>query len=186
LLEIEMKFRVDDFTPIIEHLAKWHATRHAPKIEVDHYYNAPDRDFRQTDEAFRLRRINAVNLITYKGPKETGPTKTRTEIEVPLQEGDAVATDYLRVLEKLGYRATAIVRKRRTEYSFQRDGFSLHACLDDVDHVGRYVEIEVVAPPEHRDAAQKVILAVAGELGLSKPESLSYLGLVLQATGVEG
>src|SRR2546422_5727531 len=113
MLEIELKFPVADFGPIQAHLQRWGAIAQPALDEADHYYNAPDRDFGQTDEALRLRRIGAVNLITYKGRRQPGPTKTRTEIEVPLHEGDAAAADFLRILEHLGYRATAVVRKRR-------------------------------------------------------------------------
>ena len=59
--------------------------------EADHYFNAPDRDFARTDEAFRLRRIGAANFVTYKGPKRDAQRKMRTEIEVPLPDGDEAA-----------------------------------------------------------------------------------------------
>ena len=57
-------------------------------VEEDVYYNGNDRDFRQTDEALRIRTqrtlapsISTTTLITYKGPKEVGPTQSRTELE---------------------------------------------------------------------------------------------------------
>jgi adenylate cyclase class 2 len=182
MLEIEMKFPAADFGPIVARLTAWQATPLAPQDEADHYYNAPDRDFGQTDEALRLRRIGAVNLITYKGRRQPGPTKTRTEIEIPLQEGDAAATDFLRILEHLGYRATAVVRKHRRAYAFRRGEFEMQACLDDVERLGKFVEVEIVAPPEKRDAAQTVLLEVVGELGLKDSERRSYLHMVLEAS----
>ncbi len=182
MLEIEMKFPADDFAPIVAILTRWQATPLPPQDEADHYYNAPDRDFGQTDEALRLRRIGQVNLITYKGPKEAGPTKTRTEIEVPLQEGDAVAADFLRILVKLGYRATAVVHKRRLAYAFRRGEFDMQVCLDDVERLGRFVEVEIVARPEKKDAAQAVLLEAVAELGLQNVEMRSYLGMILEKT----
>jgi adenylate cyclase class 2 len=180
MLEIEMKFPTVDFAPVVDHLTRWQAKPLSPQDEADHYYNAPDRDFGQTDEALRLRRIGPVNLITYKGRRQPGPTKTRTEIEVPLQKGDAAATAFLRILEHLGYRRAAVVRKHRRPYEFQRADFTMQACLDDVEHLGRFVEIEIVAPPDKRDAAQAVLLGVVGELGLTTPESRSYLQMILE------
>ncbi len=180
MLEIEMKFPADDFAAIEALLDKWQATPLPPQDEADHYHNAPDRDFGRTDEALRLRRIGPVNLITYKGPKQPGPTKTRTEIEVPLQEGDAAAADFLRILEKLGYRPTAVVRKRRLAFSFRRGEFDMQVCLDDVERLGRFVEVEIVAPPEKKDAAQVVLLGVVGEMGLKTVEPRSYLHMVLE------
>jgi adenylate cyclase, class 2 len=186
MLEIEMKFPVGDFAAIVEHMKRWQAAPLPQQDEADHYYNAPDRDFGQTDEALRLRRIGPINLITYKGRRQPGPTKTRTEIEVPLQEGDAAAADFLRILEHLGYRATAVVRKRRLAYSFRRDEFDMQACLDDVERLGTFVEVEIVAPPEQKDAAQAVLLSVVAELGLKNSEPRSYLRMVLEATQAPG
>jgi len=183
MLEIEMKFRVSDFTETLAHLSRWQAVASPTHEEADHYYNAPDRDFGQTDEALRLRRIGAANLITYKGPKQPGPTKTRTEIEIPLAEGDIVAADAMRLFEHLGYRGNSVVRKKRTSYAFRRGDFDMHVCLDEVDRIGRFVEVEIVAPPEQRDEAQTLILAVAQELGLKTYEPRSYLRMALERDG---
>src|SRR2546423_10558721 len=93
MLEIEMKFPVADFAPVQAKLLEWQARPADVLHEADHYYNAPDRDFAQTDEALRLRRIGAANIVTYKGPKQPGPAKTRTEIEVGLEAGVEAAAN---------------------------------------------------------------------------------------------
>src|SRR5439155_141896 len=82
------KFPVAGFEAIESVLRPWGAQPVAAHVETDHYYNAPDRDFGRTDEALRLRRIADENCLTYKGPRHPGPTKTRTEIELPLKTGD--------------------------------------------------------------------------------------------------
>src|SRR5947199_9193897 len=87
MLEIEIKFPVSDFDSIEERMREWGVHAATPLDEADHYFNAPDRDFARTDEAFRLRRVGGENRITYKGPKQGGPAKTRTEIELPLGPG---------------------------------------------------------------------------------------------------
>ncbi len=180
MLEIEMKFRVADHASIRAALSQLGVHPVEAHVEADHYHNAPDRDFRQTDEAFRLRRIGPRNLLTYKGPKLPGPAKTRTEIEIPLHDGDMVAEQTLRMLQMLKYRPTAVVRKHRTAFALHRAGFDLHVCLDDVDRIGQFVEVEIVAPPERRDTAQTVLLAVVAELRLKDHEPRSYLRMVLE------
>lgn len=179
MLEIEMKFAVADFGPVQKMLETWQARPATPIDEADHYFNAPDRDFARTDEALRLRRIGERNLITYKGPKQPGPAKTRTEIEVPLEPGNAAADGFCELVQKLGYRPTAVVRKRRASWQFQRDDFDLQACLDQVQEVGRFVEIEIVAPAERRAAAEHLLQRVAAELGLRQSERRSYLEMLL-------
>jgi adenylate cyclase class 2 len=182
MLEIEMKFPVADFARIREHLLAWQARPEDAVDEADHYYNAPDRDFAKTDEAFRLRRIGSDNRITYKGPKQAGVAKTRTEIEVALEPGAAAAETFCRLLTQLGYRAVAIVRKKRLCYSFERGGLALQACLDEVDQLGQFVEIEIMAPEAKKSQAQEVLAQTAADLGLRNIERRSYLEMFLLAT----
>src|SRR5262245_43521447 len=91
MLEIEQKFAHADFAAIERRLAEWEARPGEAHTEADHYFNAPDRDFAHTDEAFRLRRIGEANFLTYKGPKHGGPVKVRTELEIPLRDGTTAA-----------------------------------------------------------------------------------------------
>lgn len=179
MLEIEMKFAVDDFDEVVAVLRRWHASE-APAIdEADHYFNAPDRDFAQTDEAFRLRRIGDQNRITYKGPKQPGIAKTRTEIEIPLAIGRDTSEQFCQLVQQLGYRPTAIVRKRRTVFETLREGFALQICCDEVETLGSFVEVEIVAPPQDKPRAEAMLQVVAAELGLTRNERRSYLEMVL-------
>lgn len=183
MLEIELKFPTADFAKVEAHLARLGAVAEAPIDEADHYFNAPDRDFAKTDEAFRLRSIGAQNRITYKGPKEPGPAKIRTEIELALESGPAAADKWRQMVQLLGYRSTAVVRKRRTIHKFARDGFSLEACLDEVETLGSFVELEIVADAAQKQRAQEILVAVAREFGLEKSEPRSYLEMVLARGG---
>src|SRR5438105_3761633 len=132
MLEVEMKFRVGDFASFEAKLVSEGARETARRHDADHYFNAPDRDFAQTDEALRVRRIGQENYVTYKGPKRDLHTKTRTEIEVPLARGDEAANDFMRLLMSLGYRPVAVVRKERRIYQLERGGFAIEACCDEV------------------------------------------------------
>ena len=179
MLEVEMKFPVESFAAVEARLAEWGAGELARRTEVDHYFNAPDRDFARTDEAFRLRRIGSANLATYKGPKVDAQTKTRTEIEVPLAHGDAVADDFRRLVEHLGYKPVAVVRKARRLFHLTRGAFPLEVCLDEVEHVGRFVELEIQAPEERLAEAREALLQTAAALGLHHSERRSYLEMLL-------
>jgi adenylate cyclase class 2 len=180
MLEIEMKFPVADFAPLECTLSAWAAAEAESREEADHYFNAPDRDFARTDEALRLRRIGPANYVTYKGPKRDAQTKTRTEVEVPLAEGDGAAQDFASLLTHLGYRPTAVVRKRRTIYRLTRGGFAMEVCLDEVEGLGRFVELEILAPEGQLERARAALLETAGQLGLGASERRSYLELLLE------
>src|SRR5690348_13935461 len=139
MLEVEVKYRIADRDRLIARLQELGAEAFEERTDEDFYYNAPDRDFKQTDEAVRLRRIGIANRLTYKGPKRDAATKTRTEIEVPLGDGDEIAADMGRLLTNLRYRPVAVVSKRRAVYHLTRGGFAVEACVDDVDRVGAFV-----------------------------------------------
>ncbi|MBY0527938.1 MAG: class IV adenylate cyclase [Gemmataceae bacterium] len=187
MLEVEIKFPAADLAALEQRLKNHGARGKAQLHEADHYFNAPDRDFARTDEALRLRRIGAANFVTYKGPKRDLHTKTRTEIEVPLAEGDAAAQDFIALLTHLGYRPVAVVRKQRHIYELEQDSFHVEACLDDVEGVGRFAELEIVATEEQLDAARSVLLKLAAELQLHGSERRSYLEMLLEKlTGEPG
>ncbi|HKB04718.1 MAG TPA: class IV adenylate cyclase [Gemmataceae bacterium] len=182
MLEVEAKYPLSDPAAVEARLREWGATLVADHAEADHYLNAPDRDFARTDEAFRLRRIGDRNLLTYKGPRRDGTSKTRTELEVPCPPGDEVAEAYLQLFRHLGYWATAVVRKRRRIYEWARDGFTIHACLDDVEAVGRFIELEIVAEESDLAAARETVTRTAAELQLGPTETRSYLEQLLGRT----
>ena len=186
MLEIEQKFARADFTLLERQLTGWGAVPGEAHQEADHYFNAPDRDFARTDEAFRLRRVGFANFLTYKGPKQRADVKVRTELEIPLQPGDEAAADMTRLLTHLGYRFVAVVKKRRRTAALQRDGFSFTICLDEVEGLGRFAEVEVLAPEDRRADAERALAALAAELGLHAVERRSYLGMVLAARDAEG
>jgi adenylate cyclase class 2 len=181
MLEIEMKFPGVDFATLERLLTEWGAHPDPAIQETDSYFNTtdPHRDFARTDEALRLRQVGPANFVTYKGPKIGTQTKTRTEIEVPLGEGEQVARDFASVLTHLGYRFVAVVRKQRRLYRLQREGYALEVCLDEVDGLGRFAEVEIRAPQDQLEPARAVLLRTAADLGLSGEERRSYLELLL-------
>jgi adenylate cyclase class 2 len=179
MLEVEMKFPVPSFAPLEAKLKAWGAKTDPVRQEVDHYYNAPDRDFAQTDEALRLRQIGTANKVTYKGPKRDATTKTRTEVEVELASGPEAAEAWDHLVRQLHFRLVAEVRKQRQVHHMQREEFELEICLDRVEKVGCFVELEILAPEENMDQARQILEQVAGELNLSGSERRSYLELQL-------
>lgn len=183
MLEVELKYRVTDPAAVLARLAAVQGVRVGEVVEVDHYFNAPDRDFKSSGEAFRLRREGTSNRFTYKGPKHNTATKTRTEIEVPVADGDAGAAVAEQLVRALGYRSVAVVRKTRAAYDVVRGDFTATVCLDAVEGVGSFVEVEVVCDEAKAAAAESTVLGLAAELGLTVPEPRSYLGMLLEAEG---
>jgi adenylate cyclase class 2 len=179
-LEVEQKFKVPDLTAVAERLIALGARPGEPQLQVDRYFNHPARDFGQTDEALRIRRVGEDNYVTYKGPKLDATTKTRREIEATIGVGEAAAEQFAELLELLGFRRVAEVRKRRRDATLVRGDRTIEIVLDDVEQVGAYVELECVTDATQMEAAKQAIAALAAELGLVENERKSYLELSLE------
>jgi adenylate cyclase class 2 len=181
MLEVEAKYRTDAWDAIRATLAEWGTVADPPRVDADHYFNAPDRDLRETDEAVRLRRIGETNVLTYKGPRRDAETKTRPEVEVPLAPGNEAADAATRFLVGLRYRPVAVVTKRREVLRFRRAGWPFEACFDDLGALGRFVELEILADEADYESAKAALLATAAELGLIEQEKRSYLRMTVEA-----
>lgn len=185
--EVELKFRAD-----AERLARVRDALARPDdviavSHVDLYLSHPARDFAATGEALRLRSEDARNALTYKGPKRPGAAaKTREEIEVPVGSGAEARADLAALLERLGFRPVAEVRKWRRSVYVSREGRSFAVALDESPDLGCFVEVETLAEGEDQlEEAQAAVLAFAAELGLDRAdvEPRSYLRMFLEARG---
>jgi adenylate cyclase class 2 len=179
--EVENKFPVDDLDLVAQRLIA-HGAQFDEAIEqVDHYFAHPARDFAQTDEALRIRRIGQENRVTYKGPKIDQATKTRRELELPLATGDLVTSQYVQLFQALGFRSVAEVKKRRRCGRFTWNGWGVEATLDEVDELGLFVELEIQADADTLRDAQATLVALAAQLGLTVVERRSYLEMLLES-----
>jgi adenylate cyclase class 2 len=88
-----------------------------------------------------------------------------------------------RLFELLGFRAVAVVGKKRSEYHLDYEGRPMVVALDLADGLGTFAEVETLVEAESDlHEGQKAVLALAGDLGLSEVEPRSYLRMVLEAT----
>ena len=182
MLEVEAKYRLLNAADLERRLNQFGATLVAEHVESDHYLGAPDRNFARTDEALRLRCVGDMNTLTYKGPRKDSYTKTRTEHEVTCPVGRDSAQSILTLFDHLGYRRVATVKKRRRMFGLSRGDFSVHVCLDDVEKVGAFVELEIVADDSQYAAAVAELTKLANELELGPTETRSYLEQLLGET----
>ena len=177
--EVELKFRLDHFQPVETALRQLGAIEQSVDSHVDQYFNHPSRDFRETDEAFRIRSVGDANRLTYKGAVVGAVAKTRHEIEVGFDPGSESAERLFDLVKMLGFRFVLEVRKTRRSMSLNRNGRHFELALDEVPPLGRFLEIELLAENEGREEAEAAVWELACELGLSVAESRSYLDLLL-------
>lgn len=180
MIEIEQKFWVQDLPALLAALQEQGAVAGPVEEQSDRYFNHPSRDFRETQEALRIRRVNGVAHITYKGPKFPGTVKARTEMEWCLSPGDSDGSLTEQLWLTLGFRPVAEVRKQRQSFRGGSLGGEIVVAVDRVEELGVLAEVElVIAGAEQMEAARERVLAVAARLGLHQAEPQSYLSLCL-------
>ena len=149
MIEIEIKAKADH-AALRNKLKQEGAALERTVEQTDIYFNAPDRDFGQTDEALRLRNEGGQIFVTYKGKKLDPLSKTRKEVDVEVADFDKMKE----LILCLGYRKTLEVRKMRDIYHLE----GALACLDTVDGLGEFVELETMAVDESDIPARRDML----------------------------
>ena len=176
-LEVEQKYPIVDHRQLRTQLSALGCVFQTPLEQADLYFQHPARNFKQTDEALRLRRSGADVCITYKGPKLDATTKTRREIELPIA-GEHGYERYRELLEVLGFRAVMEVRKTRIPGTIEWEGIQIEVSLDDVAGLGTFIELEVLSSPEGLAAAKERLASLAAKLGLEASERRGYIDLL--------
>ena len=181
MFEIEQKYRVQDREAVESTLASLDFKPGAIEQHCDTYYNHPCRDFGETKEALRIRRIEGVPFITYKGTKLPGNVKARRELEWGLGEGDPNGKNMEQLLVLLGFRRVAEVIKKRQTYN-SPDAFStFDVVIDQVNDLGTYAEIERIASSESEvNQCREQIQQLGTLMNLADTESRSYLRMLVE------
>ncbi|KAB1188335.1 MULTISPECIES: class IV adenylate cyclase [Haloferax] len=182
MYEVEVKVRADH-SVVRERLEAVDATQVNRVTQTDTYYDAPHKDFAETDEALRLRResryeagdvVSEETNITYKGPLVDESSKTRREYETGIEDGDTMDT----ICTAVGFEPAATVEKERERFTV--DGYTV--SLDAVSGLGEFVEVEIEVESGVDDAREGAF-AVLDTLGLDPDDQIrtSYLGMLLGA-----
>jgi adenylate cyclase class 2 len=187
--EVELKVRADH-ERVHETLMARGAELEREVRQVDTYYDAPHREFAETDEALRIRTQTDLESgyeeteLTYKGPLVENESKTREEHETAVGNPAGIEG----ILDGLGFEPAATVEKRRDAYSL--GGYTV--TLDSVDGLGEFVEVErAVAADDADDPGVERVrdgaVDLMDELGLDHDEQIrtSYLGLLLDTDAGE-
>ena len=144
------------------------AAPHAPRrLQDDALYDNDAKALFAGSSALRLRRDGGRAVLTFKGPVQAGPMKTREEIESAVDDGDAVAA----VLTALGFRPWFRYQKYREELRAP----GVVVAIDETP-AGVFVEIEGDAPG---------ITALAEKLGRGPDDYIldSYRAIWVRAKG---
>ncbi len=170
-IELEAKMRVDSHDQVREALSGAGGQRVASMLEINTFFDTPERSLLNRGCGMRLRIHQPVGgesytRLTYKGPKSEGALKSRQEIEFTVDDTESAAS----FLAALGYVQTLSFEKRRERWQ-------LADCtieLDEMPYVGKFIEIE--------GQNEQYILAVRDQLNLAEHELIttSYAAMLAE------
>ena len=109
--------------------------QHERAFESNALFDTPGRDLYRTRRLLRLRDFRGEAILTFKGPPDPGPHKSRPEIETRIADPAA----FQQILLALDYQVLFRYEKFRT--TFQQPGQAGHAVLDETP-IGVYLELE--------------------------------------------
>jgi adenylate cyclase class 2 len=175
MIEVEVKARARPET--IGNILGLGATLIGTENHRDLYFNSPLRDFKESDEALRIRIKEEGARLTYKGPKLDKETKSRLELTVKIDSPEEME----KILRALDFMRSAEVTKRRTKYALDE----AVVAFDEVVGLGSFVEVEISGDEDWEMQASKA-LALLGRLGLGESIRSSYLELLAEKGRQDG
>ncbi|MFX1375273.1 MAG: class IV adenylate cyclase [Promethearchaeota archaeon] len=193
MIEVEIKVQISDPSLIRRKFKENQGTYKFSLIHEDTYFNMPKglRDFKQTDEALRLRkscRYDKNNhkkihekeyFITYKGRKIDSQTKTRKEVDIKIEDIKSMKE----ILELLGFQEILNVKKERELYEFNFRNYQIEALIDYLPLLNQYfIEVEYLANSSDKiGKIKKILFDFLRLFNIDNEESIrkSYLELIL-------
>lgn len=180
-IEIEAKIKVPDHAALRRQLQELGATKVGDFLEVNTFFDTEDRSLLAADRGLRIRRNRNVAsgaeqfILTLKGPRMHGQLKSREETEVTIGDIRTMTS----VLEQLGFRVVLSFEKKRESWTLD----NCHIELDEIPHIGTYMEIE--GPGEDKVVAARQRLGLA-DRPLVKASYIALLMTYLQEHGQAG
>jgi adenylate cyclase class 2 len=175
MIEVEVKVKVvDDVEKLINVLG---GVLIGVEEHVDVYFNHSSRDFKDTDEVLRLRKVNSHAELTYKGPRIGSVSKTREELTLVVDSFDTCRE----ILRKLSF--IEFIELSKTRKIYRVDEFKIN--LDDVRGLGKYVEVEAEASSiSDVPNVEGKIRRMLEKLGFREEQFIkkSYIELILEKT----
>lgn len=136
--EVEIKLPVESISAMRRRLLQLGFSLYdRRRIEVNWLFDDDQGSLKSEGLLLRLRRSGRDWLLTYKGPSQPGPHKSREESETPVQNGDQMR----QILHGLGYRETFVYERYRTTF-VQGAGARRGEAVIDETPIGNYLELE--------------------------------------------
>lgn len=135
--ETEVKIRLPNSANASDNLHAAGFTQSVPRqFESNTLYDSPDHSLGEKGMLLRLRQIGEKGVITWKGPDDPGPFKSRPELETTVASIETLD----RILNWLGFQPVFRYEKYRTEFALSRNSAAV-VSLDETP-IGDFLELE--------------------------------------------
>ena len=180
MFEVELKYPVNSHDEIRQQLLTMESSQTGVSDHCDEYFNQTLLDFAGNDIALRIRSQEDSHTLTYKGPNLDARAKIREEIEIKLNTNDK--NKMRGMLLGMGFHSVTLARKQRDSMAVRWQDQDVEICLDTIEGVGTFVELElVVESKEHVGSAKTTLESLAKKLAItSEPTTVSYLEMLLE------
>lgn len=161
--EIELKFRVDDFSSIRKKLRALGGKLLWKGREENWFFDARDFRIRKNHDTLRIKTMGDTSLTLKTDKRIVRGAKVAEEYQIMITDAKIGRT----ILEKLGYRVTLHYKKYREHWKIEKS----YIELDTLEDGRKFVEIE---------STHKGIKNLARKLNLdfSRSTPLSYTALL--------
>ena len=175
-IETEAKIRVERFDEIIQRLESNKANCLGCFEEHDVYFKDRENRLMETGCGLRLRRkfneTSDKTLLTFKGARLKSVYKARPEAQTYVENYD----EMLKILTALEYSPLIEVKKSRQLWQIEH----CEVCLDEVEMLGRFVEVE---GPDEKEV-EKVLGLL--DLAASAHTATGYARMMSEFLGKQG
>mgnify|MGYP001772829155 CR=1 FL=1 len=134
-IEREIKLKVPDDFDLEYYLINNGGKLIKREKQIDLYLDFDDLRIKSSGSALRLRISGKNYFITFKGPQKEDLIKNRDEYEVKVSDYGQT----LKIFESIGIKEKFRITKDRATVRFNGLNFE----IDDVEGLGKFVEIEV-------------------------------------------
>ena len=179
MVEVEVKVSVKNKIYLEEKLLEKGFLKGDLLKESDSYFDSACHEIREKDMALRIRSCENItrnlteNFMTYKGPKMDKISMTRKELEMNIESAETGRD----ILKSLGYIEVPPVVKLRQLFHLDK----MTACLDQVENLGDFLELEIVVAQENeKENALDRLISLLYELGYEQEDIIktSYLSML--------
>ncbi len=178
-IETELKLRVESHEEVRRRLQEADASLIETGLETNRIYDRPDGSLRKRGCGLRLRSVLFADgkesraTLTFKGPRRAMAFKSREELEVGVDDADAME----RLMEGIGF--VQVLRYQKRRESWQLD--ECRVDLDEPARIGLFVEIEGPDERTIRRVQHKLKLDGQGDVA---PTYVGMLVAFCKANGI--